>query len=336
MNDLISIILPVYNGEKFIEEAINSTLSQTYKQFELIIVNDCSTDNTLDIVKRISLKDKRIILISNKTNQKLPASLNIGHKKAKGKFVTWTSDDNVLLPNFLEDLVYQIIKQNVDVVYSNYEVINQIGDVKRKHKAGEIEHILFGNQIGASFLYRKEVYDELGGYDDSLFLLEDYDFWLRASIKHKFYHLNKVLYKYRLHSDSLTSNIYSNQFVKDNHQKAVVKMFKKISNQLLWKTETLDFLVANFLNQNNLVAIYLNNKKLIDGDIFRFNLIFFNLSKQQYGLHLLLRQHLTSKKENRNIKTLINVFKKDRTLLVHSNFSKKNTLNYLLKSISNL
>ncbi len=336
MVQLISIVLPVYNGEQFIKQAIESVLRQTYKSFELIIVNDCSTDKTLEIITEFSEKDERIKIINNQTNKKLPASLNLGHEKAKGNFVTWTSDDNILLPNFLDSFIKVINNKQADVVYSNYEVVDEAENLKRIHKAGQIEHILFGNKIGASFLYKKQVYDSLKGYNESLFLLEDYDFWLRASMKYKFHYLDEILYKYRVHGESLTSNIILDPLIKEKHEKGVLKMFNEISSNLSWQKNTLEFIVHNFLNKPISIVNYLDKSKTITNDLFNFSLPFLNKKKMQNGLRSLLREHLTTNKNNRNIKTLIKVLKKDKTLLFHSDFSKKTTLIYTLKSIINL
>ena len=87
----------MYNGEQYLTQAIGSCLQQTYKNIELIIVNDCSTDATLSIAKSFADNDSRVKVITNEINKRLPASLNIGHNIAKGEFLTWTSDDNLYL-----------------------------------------------------------------------------------------------------------------------------------------------------------------------------------------------------------------------------------------------
>ena len=97
----ISIILPTYNGQLYIREAIESVIKQIFKDWELIIVDDCSSDNTLDIIKEYEKLDSRIRVIHNEVNKKLPASLNIGFSYAKGEYFTWTSDDNLYLPSAL-------------------------------------------------------------------------------------------------------------------------------------------------------------------------------------------------------------------------------------------
>src|ERR1017187_1387375 len=104
MQPVISIVLPTYNGSKYIRTSIDSCLHQTFPNFELIIVNDCSTDDTASIVEEYVAKDDRIKIIHNIQNKKLPLSLNKGFEIAKGKYFTWTSDDNYYAPHALQTL----------------------------------------------------------------------------------------------------------------------------------------------------------------------------------------------------------------------------------------
>lgn len=330
-NYLISIVLPVHNGETFLEVAIRSILNQTYSNFELIIVDDFSKDNSVSIANKFAEKDNRIKVILNNENKKLPASLNIGHRYAKGDLITWTSDDNILKPNFLDCLIDSLLKNQADIVYSNYDIINENGNLKRIHRTGPTEHILFGNKIGASFLYKKEVYQELQGYDETLFLLEDYDFWLRASTKFIFYHLDANLYQYRLHTGSLTSGIQCNDEKKTTHEKRVLELFKNITKEFSWNTATHNLLTENFLEKKIDLSNYLEWKEEIKKDVLKFNPKRFDETKVIFGLQLLLRNQLMT--TNYNFKTLFQVLKKERALLFHPSFSKKTTVNYILKSI---
>lgn len=242
MKFLVSIILPVYNGERFLAEAIESCLNQTYQNFELIIVNDCSTDNSLQIAKQYCAKDSRIKIISNDINKNLPASLNIGHNHASGDFLTWTSDDNILKENMLELLMDYIIQTDCDLVFSNYDVIEEDGKYRRTHSFGPVCSLPFGSCIGASFLYKKELFVNLDGYDERLHTLEDYDFWLRAAMRYRFQHLEKSLYKYRVHPNNLTSNIYNdsglNKLFKEKH----MMVYEKLSIKLNWSDSTTKFI----------------------------------------------------------------------------------------------
>jgi glycosyltransferase involved in cell wall biosynthesis len=206
---LVSIILPVFNGEKYLSESIESCLKQTYQNIELIIVNDCSTDETLAIAQKYASMDNRIKIITNSENKKLPASLNIGHRVASGDYFTWTSDDNLYEVNAVETLLNVLVENKVDIIYSNIFLIDQTGKSKRKKNFVSFENVLFGNYIGSCFLYHKGVFERNSGYNENLFLVEDYDFWLR-SINHSIYfQLKKNLYCYRNHDESLTSQITS-------------------------------------------------------------------------------------------------------------------------------
>ena len=97
-NALVSIVLPVYNGARFLAEAIQSCLAQTYPHWELIVVDDCSTDDSPQIVAGFAADDARIRVIRHAHNRKLPGALNTGFDAARGEYLTWTSDDNLLPP----------------------------------------------------------------------------------------------------------------------------------------------------------------------------------------------------------------------------------------------
>lgn len=202
--DLISIVLPVYNGERFLSQSIDSILRQTYRNWELIIVNDCSADNTLKICQEYASKDTRIKIVNNIINQKLPKSLNIGFQNAKGSYLTWTSDDNCYEDNALERFV-DFLHQNTEygMVYSDMLLIDENGiDIGRRTSK---ENQLYSfNCIGASFLYTRECYEKTGEYDVNRFLVEDYEYWLRIAKSFKIGHLSEFLYKYRFHNNSLT------------------------------------------------------------------------------------------------------------------------------------
>lgn len=205
---MISIVLPSYNGEKYIKESIESILNQTYQDIELILVDDCSSDQTWSIMQEYEKKDKRIKTIHNETNKKLPMSLNIGFGVAKGDYYTWTSDDNYYENNALEIMLNLIeSKPDIGIVYADMRLIDSNGKInlEEEKKENDIQHSGLYNWVGACFLYRKKVHDTLNGYDTGLFLVEDFDFWLRAARYYKYYHIPKKLYYYRMHENSLTS-----------------------------------------------------------------------------------------------------------------------------------
>lgn len=204
---LISIVLPTYNGCRYLREAIESCLQQTFTNWELILVDDASTDDTPALMRRYAAQDSRIRVIRNAVNSKLPKSLNCGFAQARGEFFTWTSDDNCYRREALATmLAFLEANPGADVVYANYTVMDENG-VPRKFGppgAGPLEELPFRNVVGACYLYRRKVHEELGGYAEDLFLVEDYDFWLRAATRFQLAFLNQDLYLYRWHEQSLS------------------------------------------------------------------------------------------------------------------------------------
>ena len=208
----ISIILPVFNGKRYLAESIQSCIDQTYQNWELIIVDDCSTDSTPEIISKFKEKDSRVRSVRNETNKKLPASLNVGFSEARGKLFTWTSDDNRYAPQALERLEEVLSeKTDVDIIYSDCVLIDESGKSFGSLMVADREKLIDGNCVGACFLYRREVHDALKGYKEDLFLAEDYDFWLRAAGRFNFFALHLPLYFYRHHSKALT---FSNRLSK--------------------------------------------------------------------------------------------------------------------------
>lgn len=218
MKPLISVVLPTYNGESYIREAVDSILMQTCHDFELIIVDDCSTDHTPAILDELAESDQRIRVIHNHENQKLPKSLNIGFAEASGQFFTWTSDDNKYGREALETMLGLLRGEpETDIVYAYYDLIDSEGKIisdETHWKTLESRDINLlkadpdgelWNWVGACFLYRREVHEKLHGYDETLFLAEDFDFWVRALRYFKYKQLKQCLYQYRMHGHSLTA-----------------------------------------------------------------------------------------------------------------------------------
>lgn len=201
---LVSIVLPTYNGAKYIRKSIESCLEQSYRNIELIIVDDCSTDETPSIVQEYAAKDARVRYFRNETNQRLPRSLNVGFAQAKGEFLTWTSDDNFYLPLAIEKMVAHLQVNKGDFVYCDlyifyYDNINYA----RLERLPDVKAIEKGNCVRACFLYRRKVLEVVGGYDPDMELLEDYDYWVRVYRKFSILHLAEPLYYYRHHPKSL-------------------------------------------------------------------------------------------------------------------------------------
>lgn len=204
---IISIVLPTYNGEKYLDESIQSIVEQSFIDWELIVVDDCSSDSTPEIIRRWEKRDSRIRSVRNSSNAKLPASLNIGFSYAVGKYYTWTSDDNVYEQNAFQ-LMHDAIENNrgYDLVYCDVKRIDQNGNrLPDDGFHGSPRMLYFFNVVQACFLYSAEMAKKLSGYDTDLFLVEDYDYWLRGYRSSKYLHLKEKPYRYRVHGESLTS-----------------------------------------------------------------------------------------------------------------------------------
>lgn len=221
---LVSVVLPVYNGEAFLAEAIESVLAQRYQGFELILVDDGSTDRTPEILARYSEHPKVRRLLQ--ANKKLPAALNTGFAEARGEFFTWISDDNRMHPNMLAELVGFLQSHgDVEMVYADEELIDEHGApalhsdfckiyqsppgsnvLHRPRDPGELNFIQ-NNFIGGCFLYRSWTARLVGDYSEQCFGFEDYDYWMRMNALFRIAHLGKpdILYSYRLHPQSLTA-----------------------------------------------------------------------------------------------------------------------------------
>lgn len=215
MKDLISIVLPVYNGARFLKESIDSIISQTYRNWELIIVDDCSTDVTPYIVKDYILKDTRVRYYRNEKNLGLPANLNKGFSLTRGNYLTWTSDDNRFKSTALETML-RVLKKDAEsqLVYASYQIIDDKGKIIGQMLADSkgSQNIVGSNVVGACFLYTRRAMELTGQYDSALFLVEDFDFWQRMFTKVKVTFVSDVLYEYRWHADSLTSTKKEKEF----------------------------------------------------------------------------------------------------------------------------
>ena len=201
----VSIVLPVYNGEKYLHQSIDSILAQTLTDWELIIVDDCSIDRTSEIIKTYVNMDSRIRVYRNETNQKLPRSLNNGFEHAAGKYLTWTSDDNLYLPTAIAEMT-DYLDNNVDAAMVVADMCIFDDDTSDECILSfDEKEVYVHNCVGACFLYRSDVIDIIGGYNPDWFLVEDYDYWLRILFEcGSIGHVDKCLYRYRIHRSSLT------------------------------------------------------------------------------------------------------------------------------------
>lgn len=239
---LVSIVLPTYNRASVLPHAIASVLAQTYERLELIIVDDNSPDNTRAVVD--SFNDPRIRYVKNDPNLKLPRALNRGFSLATGELLTWTSDDNLLCEDAIEKMVAFIQEKSCDFVYADYYLFSDLDennkptDAKRDYLPDEVQ-LKNGNHIGACFLYTRAVYEKIGDYDPELFLVEDYDYFMRAAEHFTFCHLPEALYYFRRDDNTL----YCSRFCEVKCSDVLVRY----KNGLLEKPALTDTLISLIL-----------------------------------------------------------------------------------------
>jgi glycosyltransferase involved in cell wall biosynthesis len=204
---LVSIVMPIWNGQKYLSESILSVLNQTYSNIELILVDDASSDSTPEIISKFSKVDSRIRVFTNQSNLKLPASLNVGFRESLGEWLTWTSDDNLLETDCIEKLLKQALEMNTHFVFSDYQVINTVGKILSINRTGPGERIYLENTVGACFLYHRSVAEKVGDYAEDKFMFEDYDYWVRVrKAGFNLEHISKIHpYRYRIHDKQLST-----------------------------------------------------------------------------------------------------------------------------------
>lgn len=203
----VSLVIPVYNGEKYISKSLESALNQTYKNIEIIVVNDGSKDASEEIIKHYGDKIKYI----KKENGGVSTALNLALKEMTGDYFSWLSHDDLYYPTKIEEEVNAI--EDKTIVMSDYDLIDEHGKLKRNiilpHEVIE-EHNEFalykGLINGITLLIPKKAFEECGEFDENLRCTQDYDMWFKMLLKgYKFKHLKKVLASSRQHSKQVTN-----------------------------------------------------------------------------------------------------------------------------------
>lgn len=199
---LISIILPVYNSEKYIYAAVQSMLDQTFTDFELIVINDASTDGTLDILRNFN--DPRIRLINNETNLKVVKCLNRGIDLAKGEFIARMDADDISYPQRLEkQLAYLQSHPDIDLCATWVKVFGADDFIHYPYEDHELikTELLFLNIIRhPTIMFRRKPFIENKVYYNELYInCEDYGLWVELIDRLKFATLQEVLLEYRIH-----------------------------------------------------------------------------------------------------------------------------------------
>lgn len=208
-NPKISVIMSVHNGGEYLKEAIQSVLNQTCADFEFIIINDGSTDNSLSIIN--SFQDQRIKLISRE-NKGLVQSLNEGMKLATGEFIARMDADDISLPERFSRQV-EFLKKNPDIylcgtwaktIDANDKITGEYTYPPLTHDKIKKYLLLHNSFIHPSVMFKKEVINKVGVYNKKYKHIEDYEFWTRVLKNFKTANLPEFLLKYRINQTGIT------------------------------------------------------------------------------------------------------------------------------------
>lgn len=211
MKPEISVIMSVYNGETYLKEAIESVMNQTFKNWELICINDCSTDSTSEILAELASRDERIKVHTNEVNLKLPTSLNKAISLSSGKYIARMDADDICLPDRLQKQ-FQFMEENQDIAMSSCRFMTVKNGVYMSGGAGGRcdnnalkARLLVTNPIlHPGVIAKAEVMKELN-YDATLTCTEDLELWTRMAMKNfKMAILSECLLIYRLHDKQIS------------------------------------------------------------------------------------------------------------------------------------
>lgn len=273
---LISVIMPCYNADKYVFEAIWSILNQTQNNLELIIIDDCSIDNSVSVIE--SIKDSRVFLIKNSFNYGVSLSLNTGIEHAKGDYIARMDADDFSLPTrFEKQLQFLNSNPHIDICGCASTIIDSqnepIEELNVSINPEEIKaKMIFENQFVHPTVFAKSNVFKKNRYDLSYSnVCEDYELWLRILPEYKFGNLKEKLLKYRIHQNNvsntkkntekkreLLSKMFLNFF--DKHQLSVSEneILLHINNLFLQKKEYVNYFKLN----NNGINYLLWNQKL--------------------------------------------------------------------------
>lgn len=241
MNPKVSVLMPAYNAEKYIAEAIESILSQTFKDFEFIIIDDASTDETWDIIQKYSKLDNRIKSYQNESNFKLSKTLNRGIDLADGKYIARMDADDISMPGRLKtQFDYMEQHPDVGIIGGTMEIMNVDRKITGKRcyglTDGQIRKKIYRYSpfCHPAIMIRKSILELAGRYDEIWNPAEDYELYFRIGKYSKFANLKDVLLRYRIMPKSMTTGSTNKMYWK------TVEIRRKYSDQEPYRMRWVD------------------------------------------------------------------------------------------------
>jgi len=247
-NPTVSVIIPTYNRANLIGRAIQSVLNQTYKDFELIIVDDGSTDNTKEVIKEFQKKDKKINYIRHEKNKGGSAARNTGIKLARGAYIAFLDSDDEWLPEKLERQIkaFEESGSQVGVIYTEFAVVSTNGKSMRERnknlryqglRGSILEELLISNCVGttSTVMVKRECFKEVGGFDEALWSCQDWDLWLRLAKVYQFKYIPSFLVNVYVHGNQITTDVDAGakglERLLDKHYRLFARDKKLLSNR---------------------------------------------------------------------------------------------------------
>ena len=207
----VSVIIPCYNQGQYIDEAVDSVLKQTYQDFEIIIINDGSTDEYTNKILKDYNKPKTKVI--HTTNQGLASARNNGIKEANGEYILPLDADDKIGKEYLEEAIKIFDKiSNVGIVYCKAELFEEVKGIWELPKYS-LQQILLRNVIFCSAFFKKIDWEKVGGYNPNiLYVWQDWDFWLSIiELEREVYRIDKILFYYRIRKSSMARTMTEEQ-----------------------------------------------------------------------------------------------------------------------------
>lgn len=281
----VSVVMPIYNAERFIEEAIESILNQTYHNIELILIDDCPTDRTLEILEQY--KDERICLVHNKENLGIACSRNKGLSLCTGKYIALMDDDDIAVKERLK-LQVEYLENNscIDILGGKIKAIDENGGIIENSGIALINPLyiramlMFRNVMyNGTVMLRKSFIDKYGlKYEDNCLGMEDFKFWIECSKVGNLSNLDEVLLLYRRTENSETAK------VKEKNLSQRKKLYAQFQRYSLMKSGF--FLKENELTVINKVQTETNAKCESMEELKRFYLVLKKIIIQAQKMNL--------------------------------------------------
>ena len=301
MKDKISIIVPIYNTEKFLDKCLNSLVNQTYKNIEIILIDDGSTDNSLNICLDYQKKDSRVIVLKQKNLGK-SISRNNGINKSSGNYIMFVDSDDYIEPNMCEIMINTIKKYNVDIVRCNYRFINNkivednknfisCNKILKKNEIKEIINQMITGEVGSYIwlliIKKSIIKDNKIIFNPKIHLMNDKPFTINLLLNiNSLVQINDILYNY-VRNDNGTVRSNKNLFIKIDSVLRGNECIKQILNNkneftkkreyLLYKTHNLillDLLIRASLYYDNYKNLIKKFKILERNPLFKTNISF--------------------------------------------------------------